>query len=349
MNALLLLGALAKVSFPGGDVSLLAKTISEATKAPVVFEAGATERSKAFEFNAEDLNALARDVLAGAGFKLAPGAEQVYHHGRLGSWFFGQRTLSRLFDDNSWRNGSGLPENSLNEGKITIQSKTGEATRLDALPADLLGKALQTHWMFERASFKAWVQNMPALSFVNHLAKALGGTLVQRTDRYVLEINPQEIQRRAQATLVLAQQNPQYKNLPYRDRFEIELSRAALGGLSSAQIATALATQGGRVRFELLGSMRAPIQAFVTAALSAEEQGDQVDVQVSGVPVQSNELQDVQRRGGGNQRGRPNTSRYRMIDPRLIGFAEMNSRFEVTVQLATRDALGRQGAPIRLP
>lgn len=38
-----------------------------------------------------------------------------------------------------------------------------------------------------------------------------------------------------------------------------------------------------------------------------------------------------------------------MIDPRLIGFAEMNSRFEVTVQLATRDALGRQGAPIRLP
>lgn len=338
------LAVLAAVTFPGGNVSELAKSISEATGQGVVFEAGASERAPRFAYDPANLNEMARQIQASANFRRAPGAEHVFHHGRLPSHFFGVNLVSRLSNTNSWLQGAAPPEDFLKDGKVTLQSRSGQSIMLNTLPAGLLPKPLQTHWMFERGVIKAWVKDMPPIEFMNMAAKAVGGKLLQRTDRFVLDIDAAEIHRRALATLAFVQADKRYATSNYRERFEVELSRAGLAAINGPVLSTLLTSPSGRFRMEIPASMRPAIGAYVRSMLAGEAQEETVQTmaveQDLKVPVQR---EDRQRRGNANQ------NRLQNLDPRLIGYADIDARFRVTLQLATRDALGRQGPPVRLP
>lgn len=333
--------ALAAVTFSGGNVSDLAKSIAEATGQPVVFEAGASERAPKFTYDPANLNEMARQVQSSANFRRAPGTEHVFHHGRLPSHFFGINLVSRLMNTNSWLQGGAVPENFLNDGKVTLQSRSGQSISLNSLPAGLLSKPLQTHWMFDRAVIKAWVKDLPAEDFMTMAAKAIGGKFLTRQDRFVIDIDPGEIQRRALATLAFVQADRRYANSNYREKFEVELSRAGISALGAPQISGLLASTSGRFRMEIPGSMRPAIGAYVTAMLAGEAQEEQLVTIIENQRGQRGE--ERQRRGSANQ------SRLRNLDPRLIGYADIDARFRVTLQLATRDALGRPGSPVRLP
>jgi len=343
--------AIAAVTFGGGNVSDLAKSIAEATRQPVVFEAGAAERAPKFTYNPDNLNEMARQIQTSANFRRAPGSEQVFHHGRLPSHFFGINLISRYANTNSWLQGGPVPENFLNEGKVTLQSRSGQSVSLNSLPAGLLSKPLQTHWMFDRSVIKAWVTDQPAEDFMTMVAKAIGGKFLTRQDRFVIDIDPGEIQRRALATLAFVQADRRYPTASYRDKFEIELSRAGISALGAPQISGLLASSSGRFRMEIPASMRPAIGAYVTAMLSGEaEEEAQLTELRSFSQVQIIEDQRGRNRGEERQRrGSANQSRLRNLDPRLIGYADIDARFRVTLQLATRDALGRPGSPVRLP
>jgi len=340
------LTALAAVTFPGGNVSDLAKSIAEATKQGVVIEAGAGERAPRFSFDPSNLNEMARQIQTSTGFRRSPGGEHVFHHGRLGGHLFGVNLVNRLGNSNSWIQGGAVPENFLNDGKVTLQTRSGQSHTLGSLPAGLLNKPLQTHWIFDRAVFKAWVTDMPALDFMNMVAKAIGGKVLQRQDRYVLDIDAAEIQRRAQASLAFVQADRRYAGSSLRDRLEVELSRAALGAIGGAQVNALLATPSGRLQMELPASMRPALSAYIQAVLSDATQ----EVQMRQSEDRQSQLWESfvreQRRGGG---GGGNANRLRMVDPRILGIAEIDARFRVTVQLVTRNQLGQAGPPVRVP
>ncbi|HRK23177.1 MAG TPA: hypothetical protein PLX06_15265, partial [Fimbriimonadaceae bacterium] len=198
----------------------------------------------------------------------------------------------------------------------------------------------------DRAVFKAWVTDMPALDFMNMVAKAIGGKVLQRQDRYVLDIDAAEIQRRAQASLAFVQADRRYAGSSLRDRLEVELSRAALGAIGGAQVNALLATPSGRLQMELPASMRPALSAYIQAVLSDATQ----EVQMRQSEDRQSQLWESfvreQRRGGG---GGGNANRLRMVDPRILGIAEIDARFRVTVQLVTRNQLGQAGPPVRVP
>src|SRR5688500_13052621 len=251
-----LLISLAAVSFQGGNVSDLAKSISDATKQNVVFQAGQQERAPAFVYDPADLNEFARVVQKSTGFRRAPGPDHVFHHGRLPSTSFGVRVVQRVFNDQGWQQGAGLREGALKERKITIHHKTGEATVINNLGLRVFDKPVETHWALENLAVKAWVTDMPVEDFMKYVAKSVGGRMVLQKDRYVLDIDPSEIQRRALATIAEVQKHKNYQAAQPRDQLQLELTRSMLGSLSHVQIVTLLATPDGRLRLEIGGAMR---------------------------------------------------------------------------------------------
>lgn len=349
------------IPFAGGDISNLAKSISEATDQPVVFEAGASEQAPPFEYRIDDLNELARSIEKATGYKRAPGAEHAFNHGRLGSWLFSPRGVSRTLNDAAWRRVTGkLPEGFLNEGNVTLKTGENEAFSISAFPANLLSKPLQVHWMLQSTPFKAWVEDLPTEDFLNHVAKALGGKFLQQQNRYFIDVDPVEIQRRGLATLSMVQKDPRYPRMSTRDRFEVELSRAGLAALGTAQMRQLMASQNARVRFEIPGSMRPAIYAYITSELDGSStQGDDerqtlaMQFEYAGQTADRLQTQAQERRLAdmlAQRRGRNSTSRLMRVDPRIWGIAEIDTRFRVTVELATvRDASGRQPSPVRLP
>lgn len=339
------LATVVAVTFPGGNLSDLAKSIADSTKQGVVIEAGAGERAPRFSYDPANLNEMARQIQASTGFRRSPGGEHVFHHGRLGGHLFGVNLVNRLGNSNAWLQGGTVPENFLNDGKVTLQTRSGQSHTLGSLPAGLLNKPLQTHWLFERAVFKAWVTDMPALDFMNMVAKAIGGKVLQRQDRYVLDIDAAEIQRRAQASLAFVQADRRYAGSSLRDRLEVELSRAALGAIGGAQVNSLLATPTGRIQMELPASMRPSILAYIQTVLADAEQEVQARQSAERQAQLLESFSREQRRGGGGN----NANRLRMVDPRILGIAEIDARFRVTVQLMTRNQLGQAGPPARLP
>lgn len=335
--------ALAAVNFPGGNVSDLAKSIADATGQPVIFEAGANERAPRFSYDPSNLNEMARKIQTATGFRRSPGAIHAFHHGKLPGYLFGMSSVSRYGNTNTWIQGGSLPENFLAEGKVTIQHRSGQSSSVSELPGGILPKPIQVHWIFNRSAFKAHVKQMEPLDFMNHLAKAIGGKVLQLQDRFVLDIDAAEIQRRALGTLAAVQADRRYANYNFRDKFEIELSRQGILAIGPAQLSTLLSTQSGRIRFEIPGTMRPAITAYVNAMLAGEAQGSELIHM--GLEVQTLQRQ----RDDGQRRGRNNADRLRNLDPRLIGYAEIDARFRVSLQLATVAAPGRPVGSIRLP
>jgi hypothetical protein len=343
-----LLSLVAAASFPGGNVSDLAKTLAEATGQPVVFEAGAQESAKAFEFNPGDLNELARAVQNATDFRRAPGAEHAFHHGRLGSWRFASREMGRLLRDDAWRVGGEWPRDAFRDGKVTLHHEAGKSTSIEAVPRNLLEKPLQVHWIFERAAFKAWVTDLPAAEFLQHLAKALGGRLIARPEAMFLDVDAGEIQRRAVATFAAARASSGFARLDSDDRARLDLARAAVGGLSTGQIAQLLARPDGRLRLEIGAGFRPSVQAYIQILLASSN--------ASASEASTSYLYELEPSFRISQRGRRGYSsgdrmRYLLdrLDPRILGYVTVDARFNVTIELVGLNRSGNSLELHRLP
>jgi hypothetical protein len=343
-----LAASLALAAFPGGNVSDLARSIAEETKQNVVFQAGAAETAKAFEYDPNNLNEMARAILAGSGFKRAPGAEHVFHHGRLGGWMFGLQAVQRVAQqDETWRAGGAWPADALKDGKVTLKNASGSSFSIESIPKDLLPKPpLEIHWIFERSALKAYVTELPAMDFANYVAKAVGGKVLARQDRYILDIDPVEIQRRAVATLTEVQKAPNYMQMDARRKGQVLLSRAVLGGLSGPQISALLSTPQGSLRFEIGPASRPAVQNYAQALIQSEGQEEVLFAQEQQTIVQERRAQR------GNDEGRNNRNMsliLRRADPRILGYTTINARFEVRVELLVLDNQGRPGRLVPLP
>ena len=367
-----LLLTFAAVSFQGGNVSDLAKSISESTKQNVVFQAGQQERAPAFVYDAADLNEFARVVQKSTGFRRAPGTDHVFHHGRLPSTSFGVRAVQRVFNDQGWQQGAGIPEGALKEGKITIRHKSNEATTLNNLGTGVLTKPVEMHWALENLAVKAWVTDMPVDDFMKFVAKSVGGRILQQKDRYLLDIDAGEIQRRALTTLAEAPKQKNYAQVSPRDQMQLELSRSMLGSLNSAQVAALLATPEGSLKLEIGGGMRPVVQRYIQVLMTpqnqqqgqqgwqSQQQADQAayelavaeKMRAAELAGQAIEVQRAQRgdRGGEDPRGaRFNANALRRMDPRILGYATIDATFRVRVEVLTLDQLGRPSRLVPLP
>jgi hypothetical protein len=327
----------------------LAKSIAASTKQNVMFQAGVPERAPAFKYDPEDLNEFARAVQKATGFRRAPGGDHVFSHGRLPSFNFGVRAIQRTLNDQAWQQGGPMPENVLKDGKVTIKHEAAQATTVQSLPRNMLDKPLEIHWLFDNLAFKANATEMPADEFLKFVAKAVGGRLLARQDRYFLDIDPGEIQRRATTTVTEAQKTPRFQQLSAREQIQAELSRTMIASLSASQISTLLATNAGSLRLELSGTMRPVATRYVQALLAAEneEQGVQTTEGLRGQAEIVIELQRGQR--GERGQGRISSALLRRLDPRIVGYATINSQFNVRLELLALDNLGRPSRLIPIP
>ncbi len=325
-----LAAALAAVAFPGGDWSDLCKSIAESTKKPVVALAGANERAKAFGYDPEQPNEMARAIFAATGFKQAPGLDAVFHHGRLAHWNF-QLTATQLLEptDQAW----GVGNQTVFDGdRVEVLHKPGQATVLGSV-IQIGGKRLKVHWTLERYAYKGWLSNVPVKDFLGLLAKAAGGRLTETKERYEIELDAMEYRRRALATLDAAAKRPEFKTLGEPQKDEWELSRAALSEASAPQIAEAMEAPAGKTRILIGGGLRSAVQGHVAMLMRQPAEAGSEDVAIRGRQPRERSALDV----------------LRNVDPRVIGYVELNAMFQVRIFLQTVDGLGRPGPMVAIP
>lgn len=329
MMMVTVIAAWTAVSFPGGDWSDLAKSIGESTKQDVYALAGAREAARPFEYNPDDLNELARAVQSATGFRHAPGLEHVFYRERVLSSLIGLAAAKLLEgEDHAMTEGSGFPASPIKDGLVTVRHKAGQATLLTAC-GPLLPKPVVVHWLFERLAFKAWTTDTPAAQFMANLAKGVGGRLVARKDDTYLDIDPAEVRRRALKTLDEMGRHKGFKNLNDGDKWQWELSRAALGAASNSQIAEAFATPDGKTKVAVSFGMKAAIQRHLSDLMQ-----------------QPAEVALPQRAGEAPVSA---LDPLRRIDPRINGYLELNGQFQARLFLQTLDQLGRPGPYVAVP
>ena len=335
MLSLLVLAA-APVAFNGGSPSELAKSIAEATQSNVVIEAGPSEYLKPFSYEPTNLDEMARTILKATDLKQAPGEERIYYHPWLPTWHFQVNPILRFVNDSSRAcQSGGLPENSFNEGKVTIQCKPRTAIQVSNLEGLKFAKPLAVDPFFMQIGLNVWVTDMPERDFLNYVCKAIGGRLKTTKEGYSLEPVGQEIQRRALATFDRAKKSKGYENVPAIEKAELELYRAAVAAVSPANLEQLLTPEGKPVRMELGPAARTAVlqwlRAFTEIAPAEVAQG-------YGPPNPPAE--------GGNRR---TDERFKNLDRRLIGTLVLDRAFRAYAELQTVDQLGRQGPPIRVP
>jgi hypothetical protein len=319
------------VTFPGGDWSELCRSISENTEKNVVALAGNICPAPKFEYEPSDLNAMTRSIRAATLFRQAPGTDAIFYRDPWPVWLFQNEAIRRMGELNAdIKTGGPLPENAVSEGKMTLRHEPRQATSVSAF-GPVLSKPLQLHWALEGLAVKAWVKDQPATDFMRFVAKAVGGILLERKDRFVLEIDPKEVQRRALATFDEAAKRSWFKDLDERARVEWELSRSAVSWASTAQIQEALAEPDSKTKILIGHGLRPVVKKQVEHLFRAP-----AEVADEGANARSRTPADSR-------------DRYRNLDPRLIGYVELNAQFHARTYLQTVDVQGRPGPVIALP
>lgn len=340
MMASTILGLATLALFQGGDGNDLAKALAEATRAPVIVECGTNQTFEGFEFNPQNDNEMAKVIQKVARLRRAPGIDHAYHWPGLPSWLFGNPAVARLVEDTVRPIPGGESHASaLANGIVNLRTEKRSMLPVSALELWKWAKPLRVHPIYRAIGVAANVRDLPERDFLNLVAKTIGARIVTTKDGLALEPNGAECQRRALATLAQAMAHRDYATVPALQRANLELSRAGIGSVSPAQIEGIVKGDGEPVRFPMSPAMRGPTLQLLKALSEPREDPSGRAQQTFGPP-------DPLRASAASER---DMNRFRNLDPRLVGYATLGPGFEVRLELATVDSLGRPGAPIRVP
>ena len=186
-----LLALIGTVTFSGGNINALAKTMAEATGQNVVIFQSFTDQVKAVTFDPGDLTSMARAIRAKTGLSIAPGVELALSDGYITPERV--RPITSRFPVEYVE----LPRTAFVDHKITFRTEKSERLNIGALARAPFGKPLTVHWIYDRSPVAIQANEMPERDFLSHLAKALGARLIDSPKEYRLDFDPLEFKKRA--------------------------------------------------------------------------------------------------------------------------------------------------------
>lgn len=327
--------------FGGGSGADLANSIAEATGAPVVIECGSSQRFDRFEYNPEDANEMARVILKSAKLRRAPGIDHAYHWPGLPSWHFAVEVVQQLAKDRDRVGTTGFAfSEPIRDGKVTLKTERGTMLLVSSLENMKFAKPMRVDPFFTQIGVAANVNAMPERDFLNLVAKAVGAKV--RTTRDGLSFVPSgvEIQKRALTTIAEVMKTEGFAKRPAYQKAQLDLSRAAIASAGAAQIESLFEVDGASVKLVIGPDLRQAAMRMLRAMTEMEAQNEQTAQQNYTGPPDPNRQAALSANS---------TERFRNLHPQLLGYATMSRGFNVSLELATVDGLGRPGAPIRVP
>ncbi|MBN9500699.1 MAG: hypothetical protein BGO01_08670 [Armatimonadetes bacterium 55-13] len=345
MLSLLAVTALALVKFPGGTPNEFADSIVDSTKQNAIIVQGDAAMVDDCEYEPADFNEMARLIRNQTDLMILPGLDMVLSDGMLSQKLVTATQPTRIIRRRSRGNQQVLGSNSgdkeavkplslsavelqptaIKDGKITFATKKQERLDLSSLQK-LLSQPLDIHWIYKDATVCLNVTDMPEETFLKWMAKGIGARFVQGSKGFSFALNAEEIKKRALATLNAQKDSEDAKVADAVTARKRLFQIACLNGISSGQLATALATPGGQVRIEL--NQRSPLTR--TAVTYVQD------------------LEKLQMQGVQQGRGQRNVvSVMRRLDSSRPVYLTMDAQFQVSLEIPIVDNRGRPAGTIR--
>ena len=193
MTTLMLLAFSSALRFPGGSEQALADAASTDLKRPITMLAVGPEKVRPFEFHYEDEKDVRRLFRVKTGFNVTPGGG-LFPPG----WPVG---VGRIWDKASYqRQFSSLSSPAVfKEGRITVNTKEGEAATLDDVANMGLDRPLVWPEFYGRVRLRLSVTRATVPQLLAAVADATGTRLIVEKATYRLVTDPKQYRPRALA------------------------------------------------------------------------------------------------------------------------------------------------------
>lgn len=261
MITVLIAAALSAAKFSGGTPTEFADALAKASKQNVIVQQSEGQWIPPCEFEVSDLNELARSIRSQTQMAILPGADLILTDGMLTRQRVQDATTGRPQPNERPANPTRFTfqpiritkipfGHSLKNGKVSFETKKDEGLDVMTLK-DAFSKPVRIHWLLDESIVSCRVADMPEVDFLKWVAKAVGGRLISNAKEYIMDLDTNEIRRRAINALnreKFTGEPIDIKSLVDKRNFRIN----CLTALTSDQIRAGLAKDGGEAKFELL-------------------------------------------------------------------------------------------------
>jgi hypothetical protein len=243
LTALLLTTA----TFPGGSANDFADFLHLQTSKSVVIAQAYMRPVEKAELEPDNLNELARGTRAKTHLRFVAGSDMILQDELLPPERMAWTTVKERVIEPKWVEVSGMKD-----GKLTFRT-TGDE-RLDPLSLEKakFSRPVSVHWMLGKYALSVRAQDLDERTFLTYVAKATGGFLQINAKGYRLELDSDQLRKRALNMLALSLKNDPLAGNPYEGvQGRIEILTGMLEDASKADLATAFATPESKVEVPL--------------------------------------------------------------------------------------------------
>jgi len=187
-----LIAAIGLASFSGGNANEFAKFVADSTHQNVVFYQSVVEDVAKVDFDAADINEMARTFRAKLAVQMAPGVRLILSDGLIEPERLAPAGTPR--SEPVWVS---LPDEALKDGKVTWRTRDRDRLNPGTLAQAHFSRPVKVHWFFHEVPVAVAVKDMPEQEFLTYVAKAVGGRLIVSPKEYNLDFDAGEVRTRA--------------------------------------------------------------------------------------------------------------------------------------------------------
>jgi hypothetical protein len=238
---------IAPIAFPGGSANDFAKFLAEQTHHSVVIGQAYVRPVEKANLDVSNFELLARNTRSQTHLRFAPGVEMILQDELLPPCRMGWTTIAGTAKDPKWVDLTGVKD-----GKVTFHTSGDE--RVDPFSLEKAGfsRPLTVHWMLGKFPLAIQADGMDEKQFLAYVAKATGGYFVVTAKAFRLELDPDQLRRRASNMLDLSLKNDPNAANPYEGvQARVEFLKAVLQDASRSELAAAFASDKSKVQGDL--------------------------------------------------------------------------------------------------
>lgn len=243
------LALLSVVVFPGGSASDLAAAIFKANRKPIFIAQGIMAKLGPSQFEANNIDEISKAIRKTSAIRMSPGSDLVFSDSILPVASVPNVHYPPPTPAPAFKAISGL---ALRNGFVTWRTLNNERFDLASLSAMSFSKPVRVHPLLTRYAIALYAERVPERDFLRLAAIAAGGKLVETSDAYKLELNPQELKVRLINLFKLLEDEEVRSGRDSGTRLvALKMMERAFNEATPSTLATAFAGTGSSATFDL--------------------------------------------------------------------------------------------------
>ncbi len=311
--------AFSLVSFPGGSTADLTASVEKSTGRNVFIAQSFVKYVKKFDYETKSFEDLAFDIRMNAKVHLMSSTELVFGEEMLPPERMAPTQVGLGALGPAWKTVQGVD---VSEGKVTFHTVGAERLDPATLARSPFSKPVTVHWLLGKYGVAINAEKMDEKQFLTCIAQSGGGKLIDGKDGYVLDLDAEELRKRALNLLAEKIASDPQSNDPAVDRkSSMRIYSEILRGADRKTIKAAFSSIDSRETADL--DYSSPVVAEL----------------LSKVRIQSNSANFADR--GRVALKTPGGDAF--LDPRSPSVVELRGNFTAKVSFKTLDSQGKPG------